>query len=154
MATHLQDRILASIKATLVAAAIVDSESVYLEGVDTIPAERTPALKIDAGSESVETLTLKAPRTQRRTFDIVVQIEVAQNDDYRVKAGGLLAQVERAMFQVPEAQFGGLAPDGLRLVATAPDRDGNSSRITYSIRTLWRVTYVCKEGASDRTSVA
>lgn len=155
MANHLQDQILASIRATLIAADIVESGRVYLEGVDEIPAEATPAIKVDAGPETIANLTLRAPRTQKRTLDVFVTIVVAQNDDYRLQAGRLLARVEEAISATPETRSaGGISPDGLQLAATDPDRDGNAAKVVYSIRTLWRVTYLCKEGAPDRTRAA
>lgn len=155
MADHLQDQILASLKASIVAGEIVPPESVYLEGVDEIPADAAPAIKIDCGPEAVDVLTLKFPRTLKRTLDIVITAVVAQNGDYRVRAGGMLASLERALQGTQEARSaGGIAPEGLRLIATDPDRDGNAARVVYSIRSLWRIPYLAKEAAPDRPVAA
>ena len=153
MAMHLQDQVVASLQRTLIDAAIVEPGRVQVEGVDEMPAEAAPAIVIEIGPEQVDTMTLKTPRTLKRTLSIFIRIVVAQNSGYRQRAAELLAQIERAIHGSPQARSAdGIAPDGLRLVGSEPDRDGNASRIVYSIRTLWRATYLCKEGAPDHSA--
>ena len=145
---HLQDQILNSLKATLIAAGTSAAGRVYLEGVDAIPEGSTPALQIDVGPETVEVKTVSRPRTLQRTLDVFIRIVVAQNVAYRVAAGSLLKEVETALHaSVAANSADGIAPDGFTLVATDPDRDGNAALITYAIRSLWRVRYLCKENA-------
>ena len=145
---HLQDQILNSLKATLIAARTTAASRVYLEGVDTIETDATPALQIDIGPETVDVISVSRPRTVRRTLDVFIRIVVAQNSAYRVAAGNLLAQVETALHATDVANSaGGIAPDGLTLIATDPDRDGNAATVTYAIRSLWRMRYLTKENA-------
>lgn len=148
---HLQDRITAHMQQRLEAAGIVKPGRVVREGVDQVPAESTPAIRIDIGPESVVNLTLKAPRTQKRTLDVFITVVVAQNDDFRRSAGSLLASVERVFATPAEpCEISGINTESLQLVATDPDRDGNAASVVYSIRSLWRITYLCKEGAPDQ----
>src|SRR5689334_10084342 len=135
MAMHIQDQILGRLKEIIAAASIVEAGRVLLEGVDEIPAAAAPTIKIDCGPEAVETLTLAFPRTLRRTLDVYIFVVVAQNADFRLRAGDLLARLERALY-TPEGRA--LAND-IRLIATDPDRDGNAAQVTYTIRTLWRL---------------
>ncbi|MDM0011985.1 hypothetical protein QTH87_05970 [Variovorax sp. J22P168] len=155
MALHLQDQIVASLQRTLVDAAIVAPGRVQVEGVDEIPADSAPAIAIEVGPEQVEALTIKAPRTLRRTLSLVIRIVVAQNSGYRERAAEILGQVERAIHGTPQARSAdGIAPEGLQLLGSEPERDGGASRVVYGIRTHWRVTYLCKEGAPDHSLAA
>lgn len=149
---HMQDLILEHVKATAIAAATDAGGNVVIEGVDPVPANTAPALRISAGPETVEAKTLSYPRTQQRTFDVVVDLLVAHKDDYRARAGRLLAQLEQALCATPAANtVNGRCPSGLHLVANDPDRDGNAAQVFYTIRTLWRVVYVTKENAPQGT---
>lgn len=148
MADHQQDVILQALRAALLAANTAAGDRVRIEGVDPVPADSMPMIEIEAGQEAVRALTVSYPARQERDFDIEVRVLAAQNDDYRATAGRLLAQVEAALNPpgTGAGPVGVLPPGRLRLLGSTPDRDGNASRVVYTIRSLWRVKYFTTEG--------
>ena len=147
---HLQDQILAALRITLASAATDAGANVRVEPVDEIPAANCPAIDIEAGNETVEYTDLRR-KTQRRDFDVEVRAIVASNTNYREAAGRLLAQIEAALRPAGGAPtfLDALVPDGIRLLGSQPDRDGNAARVTYVLRTLWRCRYFTTEGAAQ-----
>jgi hypothetical protein len=151
---HIQDQILQSVQATLLAAATSAGASVFLESVDDIPEASHPAIAIEAGPETVDGQGMSVRgRSTKRTFDFYMRLTVAQNAGYRQACGRLLKEVEQALQASDEAATaGGLVRGGIHLLATDPDRDGNAAKVVYTIRSLWRAPYVCKENAPDTVS--
>ena len=149
MQHHLQDQILSALQQLWLDAATSAGQRVLLEDVDGVDDMGVPAIQIEAGPETVEAKSNSVTaRTQLRTFDIYARVVVAQNANYRQAAGQLLREIEQAVHaSMATATLDGLVADGLHLVATDPDRDGNSAKVTYAIRTLWRARYLCKENA-------
>lgn len=148
MAAHMQDQILDAIKTVLIAANTAAGARVRVEGVDPVAADDCPAIDIEAAGETVESVGLSR-RTQRRDFDVEIRLSVTQKSDYRSKAGELLAQIESALRPASGAPtfVDVLVPDGIRMSASQPDRDGGGARPVYAIRTMWRCRYFVKEGA-------
>lgn len=149
MSKHMQDQILDAIRNTLVQAGTLAGDQVRIEGVDLLPSSKMPALEIEAGEEAIELIGngRAGQRTQRRDFRIEVRCVVASNSDYRVLAGELLAQVERALHGPKVTQLDVLVPERIRLLASRPESDSRGTQIVYQLRSVWLCRYLTTEGA-------
>lgn len=147
-----QDQILQAIKQTLIQAATAAGARVRIEGVDMRSASGTPCIEIEAGDEEVAAVSMgggqTGPRTLMREFRVEVQSVICTTaDDYRRQASSLHQQVERALFSASPTFLDAVLPERPRLMGIRPDKDGEGSKVTYVMRSMWLCKYSAKEGA-------
>lgn len=149
MSKHMQDQILDAVRSTLVQAGTLAGDQVRIEGVDLLPASKTPAIEIEAGEEVVELISSgrDGRRTQRRDYRVEVRCVVASNGDFRGQAVELLAQVERALNSPEISHVDVLVPERMRLLGSRPESDSRGNQVVYQLRSVWLCRYITTEGA-------
>lgn len=152
MADHLQDQLMAYLKATLVAAGTAAGSEVFIEGVDPQPSGKTDWYEIEAGPEDAQPHTTGFPPNKLRDFVLILRCCVTRKDGtYRVGAGTLLRQAEAAVAaSVNTFRAGGLASRGIHFLGTdEPEKDGASEKVTYCIPARFVARYSANANAPD-----
>lgn len=151
MADHLQDQIMNSVKATLIAAATAAGMDVVIDGVDPIPVGKSDWISIEAGPEISEPQTIGFPPIRQREFSFTLVLVAVRKTDWRVAASTLLKQSEAAL-SASTATFsaGGKARGGIHYIGTeTPEKDGTGQDVVYRIPARFAARYSCAANTPD-----
>jgi hypothetical protein len=149
MADHLQQQILESVQATLVAAGTDAGSRVQLDRFDETPEARLPIIHIDGGDEDVQTDSVGFPPIYARLYGFTVECITGQASGAPKAARNLAKQVEAALLANTTAFTCGGKCESLTLTGSTESKDAAASVPLFEVKQTWVARYMTLAGTPD-----
>ena len=150
MADHVQQQILDTVQAVLVAAATAAAKRVYLDRVDEIPEANLPAIDIlggdDGDEESIEYQTVHFPPLQARAFTFPIT-SITRGDDSARTARNLAGEVEARLLASSGVITVGGRKVSMLLASSSSTKTGDANARMCAVRQSWQAQYQTTGGA-------